>query len=379
VKLLVVGLATFDQMTGGSARYMSGMIAALVKQGHDVEVLTAGQFVQTGGPMSPGAAGQVTRLVRRLALLHPRAAAAVFRRRPDVVNVHFAYDGIGAVVGARLTGTPVVVMFQGPWAREAEATGLRGRWPLSTKARRFLERRVYRSAAACIVLSSAFQDLLAQDYGVARSRIHVIPPGIDLSSFDVSVDRHAARRILGLADRPTLVTVRRLVRRMGIDLLINALALLPAAGRPQLAIAGIGPDRDELQQLAAALGVADDVVFLGRVADADLPVLYRAGDLCVVPTRELEGYGYVVLESYASGTPVLATSVGGLLDVVGGFDPERLVAPDAEAIAAGIRAAMAHPANLPDMAACLAYAARFDWSRVASDVEAVFRRVGTPG
>ncbi|MCA1481075.1 glycosyltransferase family 4 protein, partial [Bradyrhizobium sp. NBAIM08] len=117
MKLLVVGLATFDQMTGGSARYMSGMIAALVQRGHEVEVLTAGQFVQTGGPMKPGAAGQVTRLVRRIALLHPRAAAAVVRRRPDVVNVHFAYDGLGAVVGARLTGTPVVVMFQGPWAR----------------------------------------------------------------------------------------------------------------------------------------------------------------------------------------------------------------------------------------------------------------------
>jgi glycosyltransferase involved in cell wall biosynthesis len=376
MKVLVVGLATFDQMTGGSARYMSGMIAALRKRGHEIEVLTAGQVVQTAGSPPPGIGGQLLRLVRRILFVHPRAAASVLRHRPDVVNVHFAYDGIGAVLAARLVGVPVVVMFQGPWAREAEATGFRGRWPLSTKARRFIERRVYRSAARCIVLSSAFCDLLAHDYGVARSRIRVIPPGIDLVVFEVQLERVAARRTLGLGDRPTVVTVRRLVHRMGIDLLIRALALLPAEDRPQLAIAGTGPEHDDLQQLAVDLGVAADVAFLGRVSDADLPALYAAGDLCVVPSRELEGFGYVVLESYASGTPVLATSVGGLTDVLGGFDPERLVAAAPEAIAAGIAAALRQPQDLPDREACRAYAARFAWDRIAADVEGQFLEAG---
>ena len=372
MKIFVVGLATFDQMTGGSARYMSGMIAALARRGHDVKVLTAGQFVQISGPLRPGFRGQVVRLVRRMLLFHPRAVIAVIRERPDLVNVHFAYDGIGAVVAARLTGTPVVVMFQGPWAREAESTGLRGGWPLSTKARRFVERRIYRSAARCIVLSTAFQDLLADEYGVSRSRIHVIPPGIDLAPFEPEIERAAARQKLGLSDRPTLVTVRRLVHRMGIDLLIKALALLPAGDRPQLAIAGVGPDSAALQQLAVDLDVATDVAFLGRVSDSDLPILYAAADLCVVPSRDLEGFGYVVLESYAAGTPVLATTVGGLLDVVGGFDPDRLVAPEPGAIAAGISAAMTRPQQLPDLAACRIYAAGFAWDQVAPRVELLF-------
>jgi glycogen synthase len=373
VKVLVVGLATFDEMTGGSARYMSGMITALTARGHEVEVLTAGQVVQTSGYVPSGFPGQLLRLIRRIVFLHLRAVVVVLRHRPDVVNVHFAYDGIGAVLAARLIRIPVVEMFQGPWAREAEATGLRGRWPLSTKARRFIERRIYRSARRCVVLSTAFRDLLAHDYGVPRSRIYVIPPGIDLAPFEQRLDRGQARRRLGLPDRPTLVTVRRLVHRMGIDLLIEAIALLPTDERPQLAIAGVGPDREGLEQLAVNLGVSADVAFLGRVPDADLPALYAAADLCVVPSRELEGFGYVVLEAYASGTPVLASAVGGLRDVVGAFDPDRLVSPNPEKIAAGIRAAMRPNGSLPDRGACRRYAASFAWDRIVPKIEGVFR------
>ena len=372
MKVLVVGLATFDQMTGGSARYMSGMIAALRADGHDVQVLTAGQAVRTSGYVPPGVVGQLLRLARRIAFVHLRGVVMVLRNRPDVVNVHFAYDGIGAVVAARLTGIPVVEMFQGPWAQEALATGLRGRWPLSSRVRRFIERRIYRSARRSIVLSSAFRDLLAQDYGVPASRIRVIPPGIDLVPFEERIDRAVARTSLGLADRPTLVTVRRLVRRMGIDLLIEAIALLPPDDRPQLAIAGVGPDREVLEQLSIDLGVASDVTFLGRVPDADLAILYAAADLCVVPTRQLEGFGYVVLEAYASGTPVLATAVGGLREVVGGFDPDRLVSPDAAGISDGIRASLQDDAQLPDRDACRTYAASFAWDRVIQRVEHVF-------
>jgi glycosyltransferase involved in cell wall biosynthesis len=139
-----------------------------------------------------------------------------------------------------------------------------------------------------------------------------------------------------------------------------------------LIIAGVGPEADALRILATELDVAEDVSFIGRVPDADLPTLFAAADLAVVPSRELEGFGYVVLEAYAAGTPVLSTTVGGLRDVVGGFDPDRLVAPNPEAIAASIRAALMRPENLPDRAACRAYAAGFAWDRIAPEIERVF-------
>ena len=80
-----------------------------------------------------------------------------------------------------------------------------------------------------------------------------------------------------------------------------------------------------------------------------------------------------------SGSPVLSTAVGGLQDVVGAFDPDRLVAPDPASIAAGIRAATLQPDLLPDRIACRTYAATFAWERVVVDVEQVFRDVGESG
>ena len=107
--------------------------------------------------------------------------------------------------------------------------------------------------------------------------------------------------------------------------------------------------------------------FLGRVPDADLPVLYAAGDLCVVPTRELEGFGYVVLEAYARGRPSLRrpsvdcwTWSGDSTPAAGRAGPAAIAERDPGHLASdGCRTA-----------ACRAYAARFAWERVVSDVEA---------
>lgn len=370
MKVLAVGLALFDEMAGGSARYLSGMVDALRRDGHEVRVITAYGVVGARDYTEPGVRGFARRTLRRMLLVHPRTFASVVRFRPDVVNVHFAFDGLGAVIAARLLGIPVVVMFQGPWAREAVATGRRGGLPLSTALRRFLERRVYRSAVRCTVLSDAFRDILVDEYGVAPWRVRVIPAGIDRGPYEERVDRREARRRLGLAEAFTVVTVRRLVARMGLDLLLEALARLPNEPDVRLAIAGSGPERASLEDLVHELDLTDRVTFLGRVPDDDLPALYAAGDVCVVPTRELEGFGYVALEAYAAGTPVIATAVGGLIDLVGAFDPGSLVEPEATALRDRIAAYMAGPPT--DRESCRRYAAGFDWAVIAPRVVAVF-------
>jgi glycosyltransferase involved in cell wall biosynthesis len=372
MRIVVVGLGLFGEMTGGSARYLSGMTQAMRRNGHEVEVVTAVGLAGDSSGTERGWIGQVVRTIRRAVLVHPRAVATVVRSRPDVVNVHFAFDGLGAVLVARLLRIPIVVMFQGPWAREAVATGHRGTWPLSSRLRRFIELRVYRSASRCIVLSGAFREVLATEYGVPLERIRVIPAGIETSAFESLLDREDARRRVGLpaSDGFTLVTVRRLVARMGLDLLLRAVARLEDRD-VRLAIAGTGPERSSLEDLADRLGLGGRVAFMGKVPDADLAAFYAAGDLCVVPTRELEGFGYVALESLAAGTPVLATAVGGLVDLVGAFAPRRLVAADPASLAAGIAEAMVGP--LEDRLECRRYAAQFDWQAIAPRVEAVFR------
>ncbi len=369
----MVGLGTFEQMAGGSARYLSGLSAGLQRDGHIVEVRTAADHVPTVGYAERGPAGQLRRLVIRLLIAMPRSFWAVLSRPPDLVNVHFALDGLPAVVAAAIRRVPVVVTFHGPWATEAISTGRRGGWPLSTTLRRTIERSVYRRAQRCVVLSDSFGSILRSMYGVNEQRIKVIPGGLDTGRF-ANVPRPAeARRQLGLPDCYTIATVRRLVPRMGIDLAIDALARITTRLDAVLLIAGSGPERDILEQHVRNLGLERRVRFLGRVPDEQLPLVYAAADVCVVPSRALEGFGFVALEALASGTPVIATDTGGLRELVGGLEERWVVARDAGAIATAIENVLDQPGAYPDGAACRRYAATLDWGRILPSVVEVFR------
>jgi glycosyltransferase involved in cell wall biosynthesis len=374
VKVLMVGLGTFEQMTGGSARYMSGLRDILVSLGHDVRVRTASTVVGSPGYVEVGLRGQVKRSLQRLLIHLPGSALAVVRFRPDVVNSHFALDGLGAVATARLLRIPVVVNFQGPWSGEALASGRRGRFPLSSRFRHWLEGWVYRRASICIVLSRAFGEILTGDFGVKSERVRVIPAGFDPAPFE-NVSKAAGRERLALDDDPTAVSVRRLVPRMGIDIAIRAIARLPREKVSKYLVAGSGPERESLESLAAEAGIADRVVFLGRVSDEDLPWLYAAADFSIVPTRELEGFGYVALESLAAGTPVIATSNGGLVDLVGGLEPRWLTEATPDAVAAAMLNLVDRRSEFADAAACRAYAADFTWAKVGARIAELFEHL----
>jgi glycosyltransferase involved in cell wall biosynthesis len=170
-----------------------------------------------------------------------------------------------------------------------------------------------------------------------------------------------------------MVTVRRLVPRMAIDLAIDALAEILDHTDGQLLVAGSGPELKTLESHAQDRGLGNRVRFLGRVEDEQLPLLYAAADVCVVPSRELEGFGYVALEALAAGTPVVATGTGGLTELVGGLEPRWVTEATSEAIAGAIVALRESPASFPDAEACQGYARTMDWEAVAPQVERVFR------
>jgi phosphatidylinositol alpha-1,6-mannosyltransferase len=133
----------------------------------------------------------------------------------------------------------------------------------------------------------------------------------------------ARRAALGLAGRPVVVCVSRLVPRKGQDTLIRALptvrSVVPDAC---LLVVGSGPHERRLRELAARTGLAEHVRFTGGVADADLPGYYGAGDVFAMPCRtrrrglEVEGLGMVFLEASACGLPVVAGASGGAPEAV---------------------------------------------------------------
>jgi glycosyltransferase involved in cell wall biosynthesis len=277
--------------------------------------------------------------------------------------VHFAAFAAGVVLAPRPRG--LVVHFHGPWADESAAVGA----PAAVvAARRRIERLVYRRADRLVTLSEAFASLLVDRYGVDPGRVRVIPPGVDTEHF---VDggpegRASARAALEVAsDAFVVVCARRLVPRMGVDVLLDAwVAVTKARPDAELVVVGDGPEAASLRTQAGRGG--GRVRFAGRVDDATLVAWYQAADLTVVPSTALEGFGLVVLESLACGRPAVVTDVGGLPEAAGALGAGLVVpAGDRHALAQVLAGVATGSVSLPSAAACRAEALRASWSAVA--------------
>jgi glycosyltransferase involved in cell wall biosynthesis len=290
----------------------------------------------------------------------------------DLVVSHFAL--YTAPIVNQLTDRPLVMHFQGPWALEGQMEGGRS---LATQGKKMVEHWAYRQVSKFIVLSEAFKQVLHREYQVPLEKIHVIPAGVDGDRFRLASTPAAARAQLNWpANRPIIFAARRLAKRMGLENLIEAMKMVQAQ-HPEaiLYIAGKGAQQAALAQQIEALGLADCVKLLGFVSDEDLLLAYRAADFSVVPTVAYEGFGLIVIESLAMGTPVLGTPVDAIPEILQPLSPAMLFAGSTAAdIAAGIGEVLAGDRVLPSAADCQAYvAANYDWSVIAPQIKAVYQ------
>lgn len=157
----------------------------------------------------------------------------------------------------------------------------------------------------------------------AANRMVQLAPGVDATVFHPGVDGASVRTSLGLAGRPVVVCVSRLMPRKGQDTLVRALPhIRRQVSDAALLLVGGGPHRQAVQKLAAETGMADHVVITGSVPFSTLPAHYAAGDVFAMPCRtrhlglDVEGLGIVYLEASAVGLPVVAGRSGGAPDAV---------------------------------------------------------------
>lgn len=361
---------------GGLHRYLRDLFLALQGAGLHPRAVVAGPA--SAAPVGVVASGHHSRPFPVRLISYARAVRRTARTGVTVVDAHFAFYAFWPVVFGPLRGVPLVVHFHGPWAQESAASGEAGGWRI--KAKRLVETAVYRRAGELIVLSEAFRTVLIERYRVPPWGVSVVPPGIDAANF-VPGDRVAARSELDISDgSPVVVTVRRMVPRMGIDVLLDAWAFVArAVPSAVLLVVGDGPERTALERSARRLVGSGSVRFLGSVPEETLVRCYQAADLSVVPTVALEGFGLVVLESLACGTPALVTDSGGLPESVRPLDPS-LVVPAGRPDALGERliGALDGTQPVPDRDRCRAYAESYSWPAVAERHRAIYARAVRP-
>jgi glycosyltransferase involved in cell wall biosynthesis len=217
-----------------------------------------------------------------------------------------------------------------------------------------------RGAAHVVAVSDALRAELVR-LGAQESRISVLRNGVDLDVF-----RPAAAAAPARAGR-RLLLVGHLKEGKGHKVTIDAMVHLADA---ELVIVGDGPLRGDLERHARGRGVHERVRFVGRVAHGELPGFYNGADALVLAS-EREGMPNVVLEALACGTPVVATAVGGIPEVLTDTVAGILMADSSpRALVTAIEQLFA---NYPARAAVRRFAERFDWQATVRGQLAVFR------
>jgi glycosyltransferase involved in cell wall biosynthesis len=381
-------LHVHDFYAPGNSRFAFDMDRLLAARGHEVHVLAA---VGDLGPADGSTMERVTfhtyphrpelssskRLSYATKMNSERFGTLHAQRPIDLLVLNQPLCASGIADNAASDSVPKVYWFISPWAAEWKASNpdahLVSRIFNTTFRNRMEDLALQGSDAVFVESEFIRRELKAHHRKVPDRKVTLIPGAVDLVRFAPDGTREQNRQRFGIGPGPVALTVRRLVERMGIDLLIRAAAEVPGL---QVVIGGDGPLRAELDALAASLKVP--AKFLGYVRDEDLPSLYRSADLFVLPTRALEGFGLVAIEAMACGTPAMGTPVGAIPEVLG---PLKLVFEDStpQAIAGGIRRFLADRDGALG-ARCRAHvAAHYDWAKVIERVEQVFVEVVREG
>ena len=317
---VLISTDTYPPDLSGSSYFTHRLAAGLAARGHEVHVVCASDSGPRKDVLEDGVL--LHRLASRPLLIHPTVrfvppvgVARALRRlvaeiEPDILHTqdHFTI-GRAAMAAARQHGIPVIATNHFmpdnllPYVpRWLHAVLVRIAWSDF--------RRIYARADRVTAPTRTAADLVAR-WGFERD-VEPVSCGVDFDRFHpFDQPKVMARKEFDLPDEPTIAFVGRLDAEKHLDEVIRALPLL----RAQFVLAGRGVRRAELETLATVVGVRDRVHFLGYVPDTQLPLVYAAADVFVMPgTAELQSIA--TLEAMASGLPIVAADAVALPHLV---------------------------------------------------------------
>jgi glycosyltransferase involved in cell wall biosynthesis len=286
----------------------------------------------------------------------------------DVIDAHYLYpDGVAAATLARRLQRPFVVTARG------SDVNLIAKLP--APRRRILE--AVAQASRVIAVSEALKSELLR-IGVAESRVEVLRNGVDMDLFR-PVSRESTRKRLGADGAHLIAAVGNLVPEKGHDLVLRAARCIENV---RVVVVGQGRERERLTALTVQLGMRDRVTFLDNVPQSELASIYSAADVLALGSVR-EGWPNVLLEAMACGTPVVATAVGGVREIVtSDIAGETVSGRDEREFAAAIQRVLD---RRTERAAVRSHASQYSWEPIVRRYHEILSSAahagiqGTPG
>ncbi len=332
--LIVSGIWPPD--IGGPASHAPELAGFLCRRGHSVQVVT------TAAAPPAREAYEVAWVSRRLpaGLRHIGVVVAIYRRAKRADVVYATSMTRRAAAGAALARRPLVLKLTADEAYERERRSgrfagdldafQRHRGGLRVRVLRVTRNTAVRRAVHVFTPSGYLRELVVR-WGIPAERVSVSPnPAPEVPRLS---SRDELRRELGMAG-PTLAFAGRLMAAKALDVALEAVQRIPAVA---LVVVGDGPDRGQLERMSTELGLDGRVRFVGVRPREDVLRILSAADVAVLSSR-WENFPHLVVEALAVGTPVIATAVGGVPEIVHDGENGLLVpAGDPDALAAAIR------------------------------------------
>ena len=398
LNILIISEAFFPDSEGGAHTYVYYLARSLLARGHRVSLIT----LKARADLKDEETVDGIKVYRYSAPLKGRL---IYLRRPflsairaytafkkalkttdfDIINIHSVIPAVAILRHSQARKKPKVFTFHASMYQEIIAQKKHKKYTvplilsLILKVIRHLEKYVLSQCSRIIVLSQFSRQQLINLYNMEEKKIKIITGAIDTSKFTLPQDKDGIRQRLGLPlDKPVFLCVRRLVARMGLENLVEAASCLRNESVDfLLLIGGRGYLLEKLKRLIKENNLENNIKLLGFVHNDNLPQYYQAADLFILPTKELEGFGLVTLESLASGVPVLGTAVGGTKEIIGKFDERFFFSKlEPKSMASDIKQALNIIKNEPELSArCRQFVLdSYSWGDKAREIEAVFKR-----
>lgn len=310
----------FYPRSGGIQSHVLGLGLELTKRGHEVVIITKGMSGKKSHHRVPEVECLGFRQVKPLAplplvFIPPDLAGlkdVLKREEFDIVHAHHAFTptSLMSIKFARKLGIPTVLTNHSIFLANSSDY-------LWTPMSYFLFpfRHYINEADKIIAVSKAAAEFI--EHFSKREKVVVVPNGVDVNRFNSVKSTFPNGLPFSTLKNPTILYVGRLVYRKGIHVLLRSMPhILETIPDTQLLIAGSGYMESFIRLLTKSLKLEDHVKLLGFVPEDELPSLYNLSNLFILPSIYAESFGITLLEAMASGTPIVASAIGGIPEVV---------------------------------------------------------------